>query len=850
MTIRNLIPIKFLSINSKLTPLFQIKRFIALTSIVIICLFSISIPANAEIGSCVNSPPSYSGDNSAPLTVTINDISVIIWGNDFGTGTVTFYVAINGQWSAVKTVAVDDGIASSGPVSFTLDQPGEYVFTSRCVHSTGATSEGYFTNTVYVSGPSGSTSVGDNEETIQEPSEKPKLVPSNDFEFDIETPAFATINQGDQISVQVTISHIRGEREQVALSATSWSNLGITTWFDDNPVLPSQTTSFFIKTTCSTPPDNYYFDILGSSESAATSIDSVTVTVNPNSACNVQPTQTTNYLPYENNQYGFSIKYPSTWQKDETLEIDDDKPNRVTIATFTSPSQTGFYMVGFAENDPTYKGLDDQQFLNKMKKEISNECQECQDTEFLSADTVTHKNGYKVHYAVLTTTIPSDDGTLNPLLTYALIPDGNDLWLIALMLFSSDDAEQLLDEVTPMGESFTIFDYEGTQQTGSDDLDELNQKGNDLFDLERYDEAISYYDQVLEIDPDDVVALTNKGLALRNLERYEEAISYYDRVLEIDPNDALVLNNKGVALYNLDRNEEALDYYDMALEIDPNYVSPLYNKGLLLNDLERYREAIPYLDRALTIEPEDVDALDEKGYALASLGSHKEALEYYDKVLAIEPDDFDALFDKGFSLVELGRYDEGISYYDLVLEQDPKDVITLNNKGYALSQLGKNDEALVYFNKALDIDPDYELAQENKDIALEELSGKKPEEGGCLIATATFGSELAPQVQFLREIRDNTVLSTASGTSFMTTFNAFYYSFSPAVADLERQNPIFKETVKVAITPLLSSLSLLQYANIDSESEMLGYGISIILLNIGMYFVVPAFIIVRLKNRK
>ena len=32
--------------------------------------------------------------------------------------------------------------------------------------------------------------------------------------------------------------------------------------------------------------------------------------------------------------------------------------------------------------------------------------------------------------------------------------------------------------------------------------------------------------------------------------------------------------------------------------------------------------------------------------------------------------------------------------------------------------------------------------------------------GGCLIATAAFGSEMAPQVQFLREIRDNTVLQT------------------------------------------------------------------------------------------
>src|SRR3989344_6054079 len=114
---------------------------------------------------------------------------------------------------------------------------------------------------------------------------------------------------------------------------------------------------------------------------------------------------------------------------------------------------------------------------------------------------------------------------------------------------------------------------------------------------------------------------------------------------------------------------------------------------------------------------------------------------------------------------------------------------------------------------------------------------------------ATFGSELAPQVQFLREIRDNTVLSTASGTSFMTAFNVFYYSFSPTVADLERQNPMFKETVKVAITPLLSSLSLLQYVDIDSEAEMLGYGISIILLNVGMYFVAPLVIISKLKKK-
>ena len=121
-------------------------------------------------------------------------------------------------------------------------------------------------------------------------------------------------------------------------------------------------------------------------------------------------------------------------------------------------------------------------------------------------------------------------------------------------------------------------------------------------------------------------------------------------------------------------------------------------------------------------------------------------------------------------------------------------------------------------------------------------------DGGCLIATASYGSELAPQVQQLRELRDNTVLQTKSGSVFMATFNQFYYSFSPMIADYERENPAFKEVVKLAITPLLTSLTLLQHTDIDSEYEMLGYGISIILLNVGMYIIAPAVLITKIRS--
>jgi len=121
------------------------------------------------------------------------------------------------------------------------------------------------------------------------------------------------------------------------------------------------------------------------------------------------------------------------------------------------------------------------------------------------------------------------------------------------------------------------------------------------------------------------------------------------------------------------------------------------------------------------------------------------------------------------------------------------------------------------------------------------------EGGGCLIATAAYGSELAPQVQMLREIRDNQLMNTESGSAFMTTFNEAYYSFSPIIADMERESPMFKEIVKAGLTPMISTLSIMESA--ETESEVLGLGLSVIALNLGMYIGLPAFGIVAIRKR-
>ncbi len=140
----------------------------------------------------------------------------------------------------------------------------------------------------------------------------------------------------------------------------------------------------------------------------------------------------------------------------------------------------------------------------------------------------------------------------------------------------------------------------------------------------------------------------------------------------------------------------------------------------------------------------------------------------------------------------------------------------------------------------------YKMGLVKKSNIIEEESSQGE---GCLSATAIYGSEMALEVQQLRELRDNSLLQTKSGIQFMQIFNDFYYSFSPVIADYERENPMFKEMVKIAITPMVSSLSILNYVDMDSESSVLGYGISLIVLNGLMYVGIPIAGIIIIRKR-
>jgi len=81
----------------------------------------------------------------------------------------------------------------------------------------------------------------------------------------------------------------------------------------------------------------------------------------------------------------------------------------------------------------------------------------------------------------------------------------------------------------------------------------------------------------------------------------------------------------------------------------------------------------------------------------------------------------------------------------------------------------------------------------------------------CLIATATYGSELAPEVTLLRNFRDLDILQTSAGERFMRVFNAFYYSFSPGVASFVASNGAVKSGMRIALYPLIGILHVSKF---------------------------------------
>jgi len=172
----------------------------------------------------------------------------------------------------------------------------------------------------------------------------------------------------------------------------------------------------------------------------------------------------------------------------------------------------------------------------------------------------------------------------------------------------------------------------------SENVSELLEQGSLLTLSEQYEEALPYFEKVLQIEPENVAALKSMGLVLIYTGKYEEASSILDKAIELKPEDLTALNFKMIALGNLGKTLEAGEYLLRISELNQKRDS-LVISGVKHFDAKEYDEALLDFESALEVDPNNVDAQHGKGLALFYLEKWLESIKYMQKAVTEHPYD-------------------------------------------------------------------------------------------------------------------------------------------------------------------------------------------------------------------
>jgi tetratricopeptide (TPR) repeat protein len=271
-------------------------------------------------------------------------------------------------------------------------------------------------------------------------------------------------------------------------------------------------------------------------------------------------------------------------------------------------------------------------------------------------------------------------------------------------------------------------------------------RGNVLFNSGRYAEAIVSFDKAIELESDLHEAWYGRGNALVNSGRCEEAVTSYDKAIEIKTDKHEAWYNRGNALDNLGRYAEAIASYNKVIEIVPARHEAWYNRGIALNNLRKWEEAITSYNKAIEIKADKYGAWYNRGIALNNLDKYEEAIASYNKAIEIAPNQHEAWYNRGNALDISGRYAEAIVSYDKAIEFKPDLLEALRQKGIILcDRFGFYKQALECFDQVIKIQSDNYIAWQNRGIAIGNLQGYQPQINSLLQAFEHIHPNIHPE---------------------------------------------------------------------------------------------------------
>ena len=207
-------------------------------------------------------------------------------------------------------------------------------------------------------------------------------------------------------------------------------------------------------------------------------------------------------------------------------------------------------------------------------------------------------------------------------------------------------------------------------------------------------------------EPNRAAALYNRGGELRQLRRFDEAIAAFDGAIALQPNYAEAHNGRGIVLANLNRVADALASFENAVALKPDYAEAYNNRGMILQDLARLDDALASFDLAIAIQADNARAHNNRGVALQDLKRFADALASHDRAIALKPDFAEAYYNRAMAQHALKRFDEAHAGFGRAIALRPDYAEAYHNLGVLLQDRKRIDDAIAAYGKAIALNPD------------------------------------------------------------------------------------------------------------------------------------------------
>jgi len=768
-------------------------------------------PASAELGNCINDPPQPERAYQ-PAIFSIGNISVIVLGDDYGTGSVTFRVFADGQEVASHAEPVDDGIANSGQIFFSLPEPGTYAITVRCEHSSGSVSNGSFVNYVTLEG----FSLGDDldEDGIPDDQDQCINVPEDldGFQDDDGCPEGQT-EECPEFVITPTLPPASDPRE-LATPSDSVSYRMSVAWSGSVPV-------------------QVYFGVLGADDT----------TIVPDFTFNPTTIQASplSVLLHVTTQHAALGTYPLT----VNAEIVDPDSGKLCTTSTT---------VTLVVSEESFLSLIDKRKVDNVQG----------DADIIENDYVSPaEEGQEIRSGVTVRTgqngnvgLSSDDGHKTKIgrSTTVGVAGINSTPSGGLSITLPPDAE--LDPIVKP----PIDDSQFWKDLGSSLVDAHKVLGPQIAET-----ALACVGAVLGVEVPYVNVVASAECFRQSVYLLYNGQAYFTGEPKIEGTEVIVPGGPIVITPNVTVVPLASEF---SIEVaDDGATSIAVLEGpVWVMDVKSKAGVFVYSNEQIVIPNTSAGLSDEQmKQSVAKFGPGKtniwwakpvtqqfQIADYaignaWEDTSPYRPIEHTTTFNDQDGLVYAWikfmnvlppEHTVDFKWYqpDGTLYMNQTRTIEAPGREYTgwtyyvvnnFIYVKDNPAALKPGLWKVDIYTDGDLVKEIPFTIEQSSAGIQNVPSECLIATAAFGSELTPQVQFLRGFRDNHILSTAAGASFMSVFNSWYYSFSPYVADFEREQPWLQQVVKIAIYPLLGILTVSEkaYTSIPGEYGAVTAGI-------------------------